>query len=62
MDAGWSDGEWVPPLAADVREAWRAEKWRRDTPDLGAVYAFVEAHCALETTIDRVYLYRCAYD
>ena len=62
VDAGWSDGEWVPPLAADVREAWRAEKWRRDTPDLGAVYAFVEAHCALETTIDRVYLYRCAYD
>ena len=62
VDAAWSDGEWVPPLMADVRAAWRAEKWRRETTDLGAVFAFVEAHCAQETTIDRVYLYRCAYD
>lgn len=62
VDAGWSDGEWVPPLAADVRAAWRAEKWRRETPDLTALYAFVEANCALETTIDRVYIYRCLYD
>lgn len=62
VDAAWSDGEWVPPLMADVRAAWHAEKWRRDTTDLSAVFAFVEAHCAEETTIDRVYFYRCRYD
>lgn len=62
VDAAWSDGEWVPPLMADVRAAWHEEKWRRETTDLEDVFAFVEAHCALETTIDRVYFYRCQYD
>jgi hypothetical protein len=62
VDAAWSDGEYVPPLMADIREAWRAEKDRRAMSDLSAVFAFVEAHCAEEIILRDVYLYRCSYD
>lgn len=62
VDAAWSDGDVVPPITPERRAVWLANPWQRGIPDLSGLFAFVEAHCALETTIDRVYLYRCHYD
>jgi hypothetical protein len=63
VDRTMTDGNRIPPLAADRRMQWIQRGGRSDTTDLTPLYDFYETYC---TTIDIRYtngtiVYRCSY-
>ena len=61
VDRAISDGDRVPPLGIEDREAWLAAGGRTDTMDLKIMFDFAATYCTPGIELGRSRIYHCTY-